>query len=181
MKGGVPLKQARNIVSGITEKLAYIAMAVTFALMCITTIDVVLRKVSTFSIIGSYEMTEMGLVLIVALAVPYLQVAKGHVRVDIFINKYPKTLRQIIDGIVLLVSAVVMALMVYAVFLQAGSYLASSAGTSVISIPYAPFMYFMVVGYGLYTILLFIDGIMEIINAFSDDKNDDGAGTVYGV
>ena len=42
-------------------------------------------------------------------------------------------------------------------------------------------MYFMVVGYGLYAILLFIDGIMEIINAFNDDKNDDGAGTVYGV
>lgn len=177
------MNQARNIISLITGKLAYIAMAMTFILMCITTVDVVMRKVSTSSILGSYEMTEMGLVLIIALAVPYLQVAKGHVRVDIFVNKFPKRLQLFVDGLTLLASSVVMAIMVYALYLQAGSYVVSGANTSVIHIPYAPFVYSMVVGYGLYTILLFIDGIIEFAKAilYKGNNNDGEPGTIYGV
>jgi TRAP-type C4-dicarboxylate transport system permease small subunit len=181
MKGGVPLEQARNIVGFITGKLAYIAMAVTFIIMCVTTADVIIRKVSTGNIVGSYEMTEMGLVLIVAFAAPFLQVAKGHVRVDIFVNRFPIIPRHIVDGLLLLVSGIVMAIMVYAIFIQAGTYLATNAGTSVIRIPYAPFMYAMGVGYCLYAILLFIDGILEILNIFKRDKDEDGIETVYGV
>ncbi len=71
------MNNIRNQVGRLIKSASYLGMAITFVLVWITTIDVILRKVSNFSILGSYELTEIGLVILISLVLPALQVDRG--------------------------------------------------------------------------------------------------------
>ena len=153
------------VLGSICKKFAYIAMVITFILVFITTIDVILRKVSSLSILGSYEMTEMGMVIVVFFSVALLQTKKGHVRVDMLLNKFPERARAAVDGAMHAVGAFIIVLMSYAGFIQMLKQFHTGTTTAVLFMPLFPFYLFMGIGLVLFAIVLVTDAIAYFMQA----------------
>lgn len=158
------MKKLRDVIGNIVDKISYAGMAVIFILMLITTIDVILRKVSTLSIMGSYELTEMGMLIIVFLGIAAFQVKKGHVRVDMFINKFPGRSKLIVDTIVQLIECVAGGFLIYGNLEKMLSNGARGITTSTLLIPTWPFCAIMMIGSILFTVMMILDLIITIID-----------------
>ena len=161
--------KVRKSLGKIVNALCAVGMAVTFILMFITTIDVILRKVSDISVRGSYEMTEMGMVVLIFFGIAALQVARGHVRVDMFAEKFPRTFRLVLDVVVMVIETAVMGLMTYCGVLKLLADFDRGLGTAVLGIPTWPFAVLMTLGLLLFTALLLIDAIISALSIFKGD------------
>ena len=158
------MKKFRESVGNVVDKISYAGMAVIFILMVITTVDVILRKVSTLSIRGSYELTEMGMLIIVFLGIAAFQVKRGHVRVDMFINKFPGRSKLIVDTIVQIIECVAGGFLIYGNLEKMLANGAKGISTSTLLIPTWPFCAIMMIGSILFTIMMVLDLILTIID-----------------
>lgn len=68
----------------VLRALAYCAGAVLLGLMAVVLFDVLMRYVLRLPFLGGFELTEMMMVLIVFLGLPYCAATQGHVSVDVF-------------------------------------------------------------------------------------------------
>jgi TRAP-type C4-dicarboxylate transport system permease small subunit len=149
-------------IDAVCAKLSWVSIGVTFFLMCMTSIHVLLRKFTPWSIPGSIELTELSLVVIVFCAVGYLQSQNGHVRVDMFVGMLPKRAQHFISFVILLLSAVTLVGMFYAALLQITAQLNSGLATSVLRIPIWPFVIISCIGILLYAVSLFGHALNEL-------------------
>ena len=142
-------------------------MAVCFVMVFVVAIDVILRKFSgqTVSIKGSNEFSSYFLIVIVMFAIPVMQVKKGHVWVDMFVNMFPKKLHNIWMGFVLFVEAVVSAALCYASVLQAITLFGNGRATDVLNLPWWPFAIICAVGFLELFVVIAIDCIQYFIDA----------------
>ncbi len=143
---------------------AYIGMAAAFFVMIMMVIDIILRNTVEKNVLGSYEMTEMAMVIIIFLGIPWTQSLKGHVKVPMFVEMLPKKVQYFLDGIVLILTAAFTAFMTYAAFTQAAKYATDGATTAVLLLPYSPFGYIFAFGMLLFTITLLFDAIGLFVN-----------------
>lgn len=164
------MKKAREIFGKPISYFSYIGMAITFVIMMMTTVDVILRKVSTFSILGSFELTEMGMVVVVFLGLASLQAKGGHVRVDMFTRLLPGRLEHFISFVILLAESVFYAYMTYAAMIRLTEYLVRPVYTGVLRISYIPFYSIMSLGLACFSILLLMDSIIHLIDCFYSSK-----------
>ncbi len=133
----------------------------------VVAIDVILRKVSgqRFSISGSNEFSSYFLIVIVMLAIPVMQVKKGHVWVNMFVDMLPAKLNKVWMGIVLFVETVVSAALCYASVQQAITLFGNGRATDVLNMPWWPFAIVCAFGFFEFTVLLLIDSIQYFIDA----------------
>ncbi|MGH8432220.1 MAG: TRAP transporter small permease, partial [Solimonas sp.] len=64
--------------------LAHVGGVVLLGLMALVAFDIVMRRVLKLPFLGGFEMTELAMVLIVALGLPYCAAVGGHVSIDLF-------------------------------------------------------------------------------------------------
>jgi hypothetical protein len=74
-----------------------IAAVLLFILMVLGTIDVIGRYVFNAPIVGTMERGQVLLALMVFLSWGYTQIKKGHVRVELFIARFPPRIRAVMD------------------------------------------------------------------------------------
>ena len=72
------LIHATQTVAKISALLNYISMAVLFLIGAIVFSDIVLRLTVEVSVLGTYEITEMGMIVVIFGALAHTQVFKGH-------------------------------------------------------------------------------------------------------
>jgi TRAP-type C4-dicarboxylate transport system permease small subunit len=152
-----------KVIDMLTAKVAYAAIWACFFLMVMTAVHVILRKFSTISIPGAMELTELSLVVIVFCAIGYLQSQNGHVRVDMFVNKFPVRARQFVSFVILLASAVTLYIMFYAGILQVQSQLSMMTKTTVLLIPIWPFVVIMTIGLIFYALSLTVHAFQSLV------------------
>jgi TRAP-type C4-dicarboxylate transport system permease small subunit len=92
------------------ESGAYIlAQIAAFIMMLLTSADAAMRYIVHKPIVGAYEFSESYLmVIIIFLSMSYVMKEKGHIRIDIFIEKMPKKFVDFLDRIYLLLAAAFM-------------------------------------------------------------------------
>ena len=98
------MTKIRNAVAKFISGVNYIAMAACFVCVFVVAIDVILRKVSgqKLSITGSNELSTFLLLVMCMLSIPMLQIKKGHVWVNMFVDMFPAKMRSIWLGVLLL-------------------------------------------------------------------------------
>ena len=142
-------------------------MAVCFVMVFVVAIDVILRKVSgqAISIKGSNEFSSYFLIVITMLAIPVMQVKKGHVWVSMFVDMFPKKFRAMWLGIVHLIEALVTLALCYGAVSQALTLMENGRATDVLNMPWWPFAFVVAWGFLELFVLLFIDCIQYFIDA----------------
>ncbi len=160
------MKKIRDAVGKVVSGISYISMFVCFIMVFVVAIDVILRKVSgqSLSIKGSNEFSSYFLIVIVMLAIPVMQVKKGHVWVNMFVDMFPAKLRSVWMGVVLFIETVVSGALCYGSVAQAVTLLENGRASDVLNMPWWPFALVCAFGFLELTIVLLIDCIQHFID-----------------
>ena len=135
-----------------------VAMAV---LMLMTTFNTIMRKMMMGGITDNLDLTEYLMTLIIFGGLAFLESEKGHVRVDMFLIMLPKTLKRIAESLWYLLSAGVLFMLFYGMYISIGPTYRSGAGSQVLHVPEWPFTAVVTVAIFLYafTVLLHLIAI----------------------
>jgi TRAP-type C4-dicarboxylate transport system permease small subunit len=90
------MKSFLAAVKGASSALAAVAATALAALMLLTIADVVLRILGR-PIVGTYELVGLGGAIAIGLSLPLTSWVRGHIYVDSFVAKLPRTPRAILN------------------------------------------------------------------------------------
>ena len=155
------MEKFRENFSKIVSGVNYLGLACCFATVFIVAIDVILRKLTgaQLSIKGSNELSAYFLVIVVMLAIPALQIKKGHIWVNMFVDMFPKHFRSIWLGVVQVIEVVVFIMFTYGAVLKLQNFVSTGTTTDVLNMPKWPFALIILIGFAEMTVLVFIDMI----------------------
>jgi TRAP-type C4-dicarboxylate transport system permease small subunit len=146
--------------------LDYISWLTLFAMMMITISDVFLRKFTNTSILGTVELTEFMMVIVVFCSLAQCEVDDGHIRVDLIMNKFNSKIQGYVDSITQILSTILFILMSTSIYHHAVSMKASGEITMDLGIPLYPFIYIAFLGCIVMSLVLFCKTIIIISKVF---------------
>jgi TRAP-type C4-dicarboxylate transport system permease small subunit len=121
------------------------ASTILMAMMLLTFVDVVARYLFNRPLRGAFEVTELLLVVLIFAGLPLVSYADEHVTMDFIDRLIAPRVRTRLERAVHLVSAGIMGLLTWLVWLKADRIWAYRDATDVLRIAYGPFVYFMAV------------------------------------
>jgi TRAP-type C4-dicarboxylate transport system permease small subunit len=161
------LRKARDVFGKIVIGIAIVSMFACFFIMAMTTVDVVLRKLSNYFILGSVEITEMLMVVVMAFGIPALYATGGHVKVDMFVNMIPGRIKYFFMSFILLAESIICGLMIWGTYEKAKSFMARRITTGVLHIPQLPFALCLCLGIALFWVLISMDTILYFLDGIN--------------
>ena len=156
----------------INLKVLWVSMAALFALMLMTAVNVVIRKAGIGGVADSLDLTRLLMVLIIFCAFAFQESKRGHIRVDMFLEKMPKHAAKITDTALNTLSTAVLALLAYAYFAGVSGSRRQGAATQVWRVPEWPFVAIVAVVISLFAVTMLLNTIDALINS-PNDQNDD--------
>ena len=81
-----------------------VGVAVLFLLMILTSLDVILRYLFNSPIDGTFELTELMMVVTIFFALAYTESKKSHISVELIVDLLPQRSQAVIDSITALLS-----------------------------------------------------------------------------
>jgi TRAP-type transport system small permease protein len=148
--------------------LGAVAGVLLFCMMSITFVDVVLRYIFNAPLRGSFEVTELMLVVLIFAALPLVSRREEHVVMDFLDRFLPAAIYRALRALEHIVSAAVMSGLGWLLWQKAGKLAAYGDTTSVLRIELAPFVYAI-------ALLLFATALVHMGLAFSRWRNPQGA------
>ena len=130
--------------------------AVLLGLLGLVLFDVVMRYALRLPFLGAYEMTELAMVLIVFLALPYCAATGGHVAVDVLAPILDRPGFRWLNALVHLVGAMLMAVIAWQATLYAFGSAARGEATNMLKIPRLPFELATAVCAALFALVLLV-------------------------
>ena len=107
------MKVIETIIIWATRISGFIAGIVLFGMMMLTTIDVVCRYFFNSSILGVYEITEFMMVCLIFLSLSFAQKLKGHVAVNILVDRFSHKRQHVFESCNFLVSIIFLLLIAW--------------------------------------------------------------------
>ncbi|TMQ26207.1 MAG: TRAP transporter small permease [Candidatus Rokuibacteriota bacterium] len=123
--------------------LGVAAATILFAMMILTTIDVVARYVFRRPVRGAFEVTELMLVVLIFAGLPLVSFSDEHAVMDFVDRLLGVRGRRALDRGVQALSGAFMLLLAWLTWLKADRIWAYRDATDVLRILYGPFVYFM--------------------------------------
>jgi len=159
-----------KIIDLASLRLCNVAMVAMFFLMCFTTVDVILRKFVTAigGITDSADLTNFILVVVIFCGFAYLETQHGHIRVDVFVNLMPGTLKKVVEGVMLIIASLVLFLTAYAFFSELSATFMAHKVSQVMHVPQWPFELVCGISVLLYAIVELFHGLMRLAEKSGD-------------
>ena len=139
--------------------LGIAASILLFGMMVLTFFDVVGRYLLNRPIRGAFEVTELGLLVLIFAGLPLVSHADEHVTMDFIDRVLPE--RLVLGWIRFMhaVSAAIMFFLAWQVWIKAGRLAGYGDTTDVMRIPVSPFVYFMAV-------MVALTGLVHLLRLF---------------
>jgi TRAP-type C4-dicarboxylate transport system permease small subunit len=155
-------RDAKGRFAALLRVLAYGGGAVLLGLVALVVFDILMRRVLHVPFLGGFEMTELAMVIIVALGLPYCAALGGHVSVDLFGKVLDRPGLRWLNALVHLTGAVLLAVVAWRTVLYAiGSYRWGDA-TNMMAIPKYPFQLVTAAGTALFAAVLLGQAIRAV-------------------
>jgi TRAP-type transport system small permease protein len=152
-------------IFSLSRGLHRIGEVILVLMVLLTVSDVFLRYLFHRPILGSWEVTEYMMAVLVFACVGYTMVERGHVVVDLVITRLPPRVRALVECITSLVAFVFFAIVTWRNVLQAGVALRRSDVSAELFIPKSPFILFVAVGIGVLSLVLFAQFLESLAKA----------------
>lgn len=117
-----------------------------FAMVMLTTADVVCRYVLNAPIVGAFEMTEFLILILIFSFIGFTQSENGHISVDLLFNRFPKRVQLVVGIVNLLVCLLLMALIAWMGIMTGLELMEVGEKSSNLGIPKYPFAFFLSLG-----------------------------------
>lgn len=156
------MKQIQHYLLLVLKVVVFISLC---SMSLVSVVDATGRYLVNSPLVGSTEIIELLMIIVIFGSVPIVSQTKSHVKVDLFqFGKSERSLN-IQKIIVELLNASVSLLLVYATWLKARSLIEYGDITQMLSIPLAPFVI-------LIMLLLTFNAIIHISNCFTVDQEE---------
>lgn len=149
-------------VAGLLDKASWLAL---FIMMMMTAIDVFLRNFTNASILGTIELTELLMVIVVFGSLAQCEVANGHIRVHLIMEKMGPRFQALAEVFTQALATFLFSFMTYAMYKHASGLKLYREITMDLSLKVYPFGYVAFIGCVVITLLLFSKTIISIIKA----------------
>jgi TRAP-type transport system small permease protein len=140
--------------------LGIAASALLFGMMVLTFFDVVARYLLNRPIRGAFEVTELGLLVLIFAGLPLVSHADEHVTMDFIDRMLPDRLARIWLRVMHAVCAAIMFFLAWQVWIKANRIASYADTTDVLRISIGPFVYFM-------SLMIGLTGIVHIYKMFA--------------
>jgi TRAP-type C4-dicarboxylate transport system permease small subunit len=147
----------RRFSSALSRLLAYVGAAALALLMLLTVADIGGRYLLNRPVPGTFELTEMSMVLIVFLALGLAQHDKEHIALDIVYNYFSPGLKRSVDWFVDLVNLSVIGAVTWQLFEYSSRMAEGNYTTAVLKLPLYPFVLVAIAGAFAYLLAIVVD------------------------
>lgn len=137
----------------VNTVLSVLVSMVPLAMLAVTCLDVIGRRFDR-PLPGAIEMIELLMGLLVFGALPLVTVDRGHVTVGLFDSLFSGRLRRVHDAVVSALSAGVVAVISWRLFIKAGEVAAFGDRSAYLGVPMGVLAYFMAAAAALTAIVL---------------------------
>lgn len=142
-----------KVIYRITKYMGYVGAFFIAAMMVLTTVDVFLRYAFDKPIGGVAELCGIMLVMVVAAALGWTALERGHVKVDLLMEHLPKKVQYVVDAITLIMSFGIFALMTV---WTTGEMFAEAQTSSILRVSMIPFQWIFWVGLVVFCICIIV-------------------------
>ncbi len=156
--------RVERFVARLSEKMNWIGAAVLVFMMLLTVADVIGRLFKS-PIPGTFEIVGFTGAAVIAFALPYTSVEKGHIAVDILVERLPWLARAVINAINALVSMALFGVISWQCVKFAQSMRQSNEVSLTLQMPVYPFVYGIAAGCALLSLVLFVEFIRQLRGA----------------
>jgi|WetSurMetagenome_2_1015567.scaffolds.fasta_scaffold312751_2 TRAP-type C4-dicarboxylate transport system permease small subunit len=153
-----------RIINSTVTFLFQISKICVFALMVLVVMNIILRK-AWHSIYGTYDYVGFITTIMVTFGIGYLAYKKGHIAVDLLVERFPRRVQAIIDGIGSILSFGIFALISWQLIIYGNGVLKSGEHTLTSMTPFYPFVYGISLGMALLCLVLLVDFIKCLTKA----------------
>lgn len=141
-------------VRGISRWIDNVGKGILALMMCLTFADVCGRYVFNHPIIGSYELTEYMMVIVVGFAIGYCAVVKEHVTIDVVTSRLPQRAQGIIDSVTCLIGLGLFSIITWQCAMHLKEHFIGRVASVVLLIPTFPFIALLTLGSAMFTLVL---------------------------
>lgn len=149
-------------IEALSRFLNVIASLILFLMMLLTVTDVFLRKTLAKSILGTVEITEFMMLIIVFFALAQAEIHDRHVKVHLVVSRLKERYQHLIDMFTQLLCSIFFVIAMLSAIDYASEMKASGEVSQDLWIPIYPFIYVVVVGCAIMSIVLFFNFVKAI-------------------
>jgi TRAP-type C4-dicarboxylate transport system permease small subunit len=150
-----------RILKAATRALGVVAGASLLLLMTLTVVDVVLRGFRR-PIAGTYELVAFAGALVIGLAMPLTQRARGHIYVEVIVSRLPRRARDAFHFVTRLMVIALFAVIGWNLVKYGMTLMKSGEVSLTLQIPFWPFAFALAVGC-LFQCLVCVEEIARIL------------------
>lgn len=164
------LNKLASVISRVAGKVSLvlhgIAMTVLVVMMLLTATDVILRKAVNRPIIGSFELTEFMMSVVVSFGLAYCCVLGRNVVIDLVVGRFAKRTQIFFDVVVSFIGFILICLIAWQSAEQSAILFNSKLTSGVLLIPVFPFPAFVAFGLALLAVALlanFLESLLKVV------------------
>jgi tripartite ATP-independent transporter DctM subunit len=143
-------------INMVVRSINGVGVAALTLMMLLTAVDVCLRYVFDSPIVGSYELNEFMMAVVVSFGLAYTAMHRGHINVDLLITRMGARSQAVINTITALLAVGFFALMTWRCFIYAGKMRMDGYTSQSLSLPIYPFVYVVAIGCAIFVLVLLI-------------------------
>jgi TRAP-type transport system small permease protein len=147
-----------GVVKRLSKALYHVGAVFLFALMLLSSADMIGRFFFNLPIVGALEISQILVAAMVFLGWGQTQIQKGNITVELLYARFPPRMKTVATLVTTVLSAAVFGLMTWQALLAAKQYHDAGRVIFVINLPLGPFQLFVVLG----ALMMFIVLIIEI-------------------
>jgi TRAP-type C4-dicarboxylate transport system permease small subunit len=153
--------QIEHKIERLCKYCDYIAYAGICAMMMVTVLEMVFRKFGK-PIPGTYDVIGLIQVVLVSCAIPYCTFQKGHIRVEMFVQRLPRRAQTIIGTFIDLLSVAFFVVVTWQCFVFGNAMRRAGEVTMSAFIPQHPFIFVMALSCAVLCLLIFYEFLKSI-------------------
>lgn len=158
-------RRIAKAIAFISYILNTIGMVVLGLIILVIVVDVVGRAVFNKPLLGSFELTEFSLVVVVFFSVAWCAVQKGHIEVTIITDRLKARPKAVLAVFTSLLSLGIVSIIAWQCILEAIYVMGTGKSSAILAIPNAPFYWVMSSGFVLLGFQVLIDFFNNIVEA----------------
>jgi TRAP-type C4-dicarboxylate transport system permease small subunit len=146
-------------ISRVMNRVATVAL---FCMMFLTIADVFLRKVFSRSILGTVEVTEFLMLILVFFALAQTEALNGHVKVDLVMGRFSERTQAAVDVITQVICFLLFGLFTWSALVYSEKMREAAEVSQDLWLPIYPFVYVVVAGCAILSLALLIKFLMAL-------------------
>jgi TRAP-type C4-dicarboxylate transport system permease small subunit len=161
----------KKLIHILSKGLHYVAQLILVAMMLMITFDVLARWLFNYPIRGTYDFTQSGLSMVIFLGLAYTHQLKEHISIEFLVDKFPKTVQYIMNGLINFFIAVVMGLTTYMLFQNAQRLYNSNTVTGDLNWPIYIFAIMASIGTAVFALTAAMNAIAYVQKVVNKDES----------